>query len=106
MSDNPADQRPAAEQRARVLIDSQLVAAGWSVQDRRELNLFAALGVAVREVVMFPSSGNSKLRKFIRNDPRQRRTPGLLCSTGGIIAGVHVVILERSLFIALSATES
>ena len=70
MSDNPADQRPAAEQRARALIDSQLAAAGWSVQDRRELNLFAALGVAVREVVTFPSSGNSKLRKYIRNDPR------------------------------------
>jgi type I restriction enzyme R subunit len=51
------DARLAAEQRARVLIDSQLTAAGWQVQDRRELNLFAAQGVAVREVVMAPGHG-------------------------------------------------
>lgn len=43
-----------AEQRARVLIDAQLAAAGWSVQDREGLNLFAAEGVAAREVAMAP----------------------------------------------------
>jgi len=40
------------EQRARKLIDAQLEAAGWVVQDRDEMNLGAALGVAVREYVM------------------------------------------------------
>ena len=50
------DPKLAAEQRARVLIDRQLVDAGWSVQDKKDLNLFAAQGVACREVVMKPVS--------------------------------------------------
>ena len=40
------------EARARVLIDAKLEQAGWSVQDRKGLNLFAARGVAVREKTM------------------------------------------------------
>lgn len=51
------DDRLAAEQRARVLIDRQLEAAGWAVQDRRNLNLFAPVGVAVREVHMKAGHG-------------------------------------------------
>ena len=49
--------RLPAEQRARVLIDSQLAAAGWAVQDKGQVNLFAGTGVAVREVVMAPGHG-------------------------------------------------
>ncbi len=37
------------EARARTVIDSQLAAAGWVIQDRAEMNRKAALGVAVRE---------------------------------------------------------
>ena len=37
------------EARARLEIDRLLEAAGWDVQDRRALNLYAARGVAVRE---------------------------------------------------------
>ncbi len=37
------------EQKARELIDAQLGAAGWVVQDRDEMSLGAGLGVAVRE---------------------------------------------------------
>lgn len=37
------------EQRARVTIDALLVAAGWKVQDRDDLDLGAGVGVAVRE---------------------------------------------------------
>ncbi|MET7768069.1 hypothetical protein [Nocardia sp. NPDC005366] len=59
MSDKPAEQLLAAEQRARALIDAQLAAAGWAVQDRRELNLFAAQGVAVREVTMTRGHGRA-----------------------------------------------
>ena len=44
--------RLAAEQRAQVLIDSQLVAASWEVHDKNDVNLFAAEGVADREAVM------------------------------------------------------
>src|SRR5689334_21451411 len=40
------------EQRARKLIDAQLAAAGWVIQDRDEINLGAALGVVVREYPM------------------------------------------------------
>jgi len=52
------DVRLAAEQRARVLIDAQLTAAGWSVQDQGELNLFVP-GVAVREMVMAVGHGRA-----------------------------------------------
>lgn len=38
------------EQRARDRIDYLLTAAGWQVQARETMNVFAALGVAVREV--------------------------------------------------------
>lgn len=49
--------RLAAEQRARVLIDRQLTNAGWAVQDKKNLNLFASQGVAVREIVMKAGHG-------------------------------------------------
>jgi type I restriction-modification system DNA methylase subunit len=39
----------APEQQARAIIDEQLTAAGWVMQDRDEVNLAAAAGVAVRE---------------------------------------------------------
>jgi hypothetical protein len=52
MTTPPDAQYLPAEQRARVAIDRQLTAAGWAVQDQRDLNLFGGQGVAVREVVM------------------------------------------------------
>ncbi|MGH3843615.1 MAG: type I restriction-modification enzyme R subunit C-terminal domain-containing protein [Pseudonocardiaceae bacterium] len=57
--------RLAAEQHARVLIDRQLVAAGWLVQDRKELNLFAGGGVAVRETIMAPGHGRADYLLYI-----------------------------------------
>jgi type I restriction enzyme R subunit len=60
--------RLAAEQRARLLIDAQLTAAGWVVQDRREMNLFAARGVAVREVVM--AAGHGRVDYLLYVDKR------------------------------------
>jgi type I restriction enzyme, R subunit len=53
------EDRLAAEQRARVLIDRQLTDAGWVVQDRKDLNLFADQGVAVREVIMARGHGRA-----------------------------------------------
>ena len=41
---------PAPEQIARTTIDAMLAAAGWTVQDTKELNLSASQGVAVREM--------------------------------------------------------
>jgi type I restriction enzyme R subunit len=40
------------EARARVKIDEQLTAAGWTIQDRDQLDRRASLGVAVREFPM------------------------------------------------------
>jgi len=57
--------RLAAEQRARVLIDRQLVAAGWVVQDKRDLNLFAAQGVAVRESIMAAGHGRADYLLYV-----------------------------------------
>lgn len=57
--------RLAAEQRARLLIDKQLVAAGWVVQDKKDLNLFAAQGVAVRESVMASGHGRADYLLYV-----------------------------------------
>ena len=45
------------EQRAREKIDAQLVEAGWALQNRDEVNLTAARGVAVREFKLAPGHG-------------------------------------------------
>lgn len=55
----------AAEQRARVLIDRQLNDAGWVVQGRKSLNLFAGPGVAVREVVMAKGHGRADYLLYV-----------------------------------------
>src|SRR5215217_3903375 len=60
--------RLPAEARARVLIDGQLAAAGWDVQDRKDLNLFAGRGIAVREVVM--ASGHGRVDYLLYVDKR------------------------------------
>ncbi|SEE57271.1 DEAD/DEAH box helicase family protein [Streptomyces sp. Ag109_O5-10] len=53
--------RLPAEAHARLLIDQQLHVAGWAVQDRKGMNLFAGEpgvhGIAVREVIMAPGHG-------------------------------------------------
>ncbi|WP_345326331.1 DEAD/DEAH box helicase family protein [Candidatus Villigracilis proximus] len=40
---------PTPEELARQNIDQQLISAGWVIQDRIEMNLYAGRGVAVRE---------------------------------------------------------
>ena len=57
--------RLAAEQRARVLIDRQLSAAGWAVQDKKDLNLFASEGVACREAVMKHGHGRADYLLYV-----------------------------------------
>ena len=55
------------EQEARVVIDEKLEQSGWVVQNVAQLNLGAALGVAVRE---FPTStGPVDYALFIDGDP-------------------------------------
>ena len=71
----PADDatRLAAEQRARVLIDAQLSAAGWSVQDRGSEQLIGNAGVAVREAVMAPGHGRVDYLLYV-----ERRVVGVV----------------------------
>ena len=57
--------RLAAEARARVLIDRQLTDAGWSVQDSRSLNLFAAPGIARREATMATGHGRADYLLYV-----------------------------------------
>jgi len=57
--------RLAAEARARVTIDRQLTEAGWSVQDSRSLNLFAAQGVARREATMATGHGRADYLLYV-----------------------------------------
>lgn len=55
----------AAEQRARVLIDRQLAAAGWSVQDKKSLDLIHHDGVACREIVMKAGHGRADYLLYV-----------------------------------------
>jgi type I restriction enzyme R subunit len=57
------DPQLAAEQRARVEIDRQLTAAGWSVVDRKDLNPFVP--TAVREVIMAPGHGRADYALYL-----------------------------------------
>lgn len=55
------------EQKAREMIDKKLTQSGWIVQDRKQLNLLAGLGVAVRE---FPTStGPVDYALFVEGTP-------------------------------------
>ncbi len=55
------------EEQARVVIDEKLEQSGWTIQDMRQLNLTASLGIAVRE---FPTStGPVDYALFIEGRP-------------------------------------
>ncbi|MGB7964284.1 MAG: DEAD/DEAH box helicase family protein, partial [Propionicimonas sp.] len=54
-----------AEARARIEIDQQLETAGWLVQDRAGMNLYAGQGVAVREFIMAPGHGRADYLLFV-----------------------------------------
>ena len=59
----PANMNP--EQEARVEIDRQLVQSGWQVQDADQMNVFAAQGVAVREVKLKKGHGQVDYLLFV-----------------------------------------
>ncbi|HVS12923.1 MAG TPA: type I restriction-modification enzyme R subunit C-terminal domain-containing protein [Thermoanaerobaculia bacterium] len=61
------------EQRARQLIDQQLAAGGWAVQNRGHANLGSARGVAIREFKLTPGHGFVDYLLFV-----DRRPVGLL----------------------------
>ncbi len=57
------------EQLARVRIDADLVASGWVVQSRDEINLRAAQGVAVRELPLRAGHGRVDYLLFVDERP-------------------------------------
>jgi len=59
------DAHVAAEAQARALIDAQLIAAGWAVQDAAKKNLFASQGVAVREVTLKAGHGRADYLLYV-----------------------------------------
>ena len=59
----------AREARARLEIDQQLAAAGWSVQSQDSLNLSAGPGVAVREFTLEKPHGRVDYLLFLNGQP-------------------------------------
>jgi type I restriction enzyme R subunit len=57
------------EARARVRIDEMLTAAGWAVQDGKQVNFAAARGVAIREFVLQPPHGRADYLLFVDRVP-------------------------------------
>ena len=53
------------EAQARINIDRMLEQAGWQVQDRDAMNLYAGPGVAVREFVLKPGHGTVDYLLFV-----------------------------------------
>ncbi len=53
------------EEQARIEIDRNLEAAGWLIQDRVEMNLFAGPGVAVREFALSKGHGFADYLLFV-----------------------------------------
>ncbi len=86
MSPDDPDQRLAAEQRARLLIDRQLTDAGWCVQDKLSLNLFAGQGIACREVVMKTGHGRADYLLYV-----DKRVVGVIeaKAQGATLSGVE-----------------
>ena len=69
-----------------MLIDRQLTDAGWAVQDKRDLNLFAGQGVAIREAVM--ASGHGRVDYLLYVD---RKAIGVIEAKpqGATLSGVE-----------------
>lgn len=55
------------EEKARLVIDQKLIQSGWVIQDTKQLNISASLGVAVRE---YPTSiGEVDYALFVNGVP-------------------------------------
>jgi type I restriction enzyme, R subunit len=76
----------APEAKARRRIDEMLTAAGWVVQDYRQIALGAAQGVAVREFPMAPGHGRADYLLFI-----DRKAAGVIEAkkAGSTLTGVE-----------------
>ena len=87
----PDAQKP--EELARVNIDAALQRAGWAVQDRDEMNVYAAQGVAVREFKLKQGHGYADYLLFV-----DARAVGVLEAKpeGHTLSGVEVQAAKYS----------
>ena len=82
------------EEKARQNIDKLLEAAGWAVQDKKDLNLGAALGVAVREYPLKNGYADyllfvdRKAAGVVEAKPEGITLSGVAEQTQGYIAGI------------------
>lgn len=60
---------PTPEQEARAVIDAALARAGWVIQDRRGMNIHAAVGIAVREFPLKPGYGFADYVLYVDGEP-------------------------------------
>ena len=65
MTGTGADAYLTPEARARITIDGMLEAAGWVVQDYKDINLYAGTGVAVREFILAQGHGRTDYLLFV-----------------------------------------
>jgi type I restriction enzyme, R subunit len=73
------------EQKARIEIDADLVAAGWLVQDHSDLDLTAGRGIAVREFPMRSGFGSADYLLYL-----DRRAVGAVeAKPHGTLTGVE-----------------
>jgi type I restriction enzyme R subunit len=56
---------PTPEEKARQTIDSLLGQAGWIVQNRKDANIDAGLGVAIREFSLGQGHGEADYLLFV-----------------------------------------
>ena len=82
------------EQRARQHIDHQLEQAGWNVQDYRQMNISAGLGVAVREFPLktgfadYMLYADSKAIGVIEAKPKGHTLTGVETQSGKYLEGL------------------
>ena len=82
------------EQRARLHIDHQLEQAGWNVQDYRQMNISAGLGVAVREFPLktgfadYMLYADSKAIGVIEAKPKGHTLTGVETQSGKYLEGL------------------
>jgi type I restriction enzyme R subunit len=82
------------EQKARQHIDHQLQQSGWSVQDYRQMNISAGLGVAVREFPLMTGFADymlyadSKAIGVVEAKPRGHTLTGVETQSGKYLEGL------------------
>ena len=89
----------APEQRARQKIDAALLASGWVVQNRDEMNLSAGRGVAIREFKLAHGHGFADYLLFVDGRAAgvvEAKAEGLTL-TGGIRHDSHDTFGQHTL---------